>query len=81
MSTIIAKLSYGNVYRMPDGSGTDNENLLRLAAIQYVITNGEVTNEWDEAGLFNAVRIVMKSSVEVLTTEHLDKLIEDAAHY
>ncbi len=53
-----------------------------LEAIQYLIKNSKASNEWQEAGMWNAVIIVTIGNVRKFwTTAELQILIKNAMNY
>jgi hypothetical protein len=55
----------------------------KLEAIKYLVKNDESGNEWQEAGMWVAVRKVINfpSEHHVFTVDDLKKLIEEAMNY
>ena len=50
----------------------------KLTALTYLADNGCNGSEWEEAGMAHAYREVIKSELDMFTSEYLDGLISRA---
>lgn len=53
----------------------------KLEAVKKVLDNGRRGSEWQEAGLLHAVDAIVDEEVADLSSETIQKLIDDASNF
>jgi hypothetical protein len=55
----------------------------KMEAIEYLIENNRASTEWQEAGMFDAIRTIIKTKYDkaYFTKETLNKFLEEAYNY
>lgn len=52
--------------------------MTKIEALEYLVQNETCFDEWSEAGMYVAVRDIIKSEKETFEKDYLDELLEEA---
>ena len=58
----------------------NDSTINKLEALKYMVANGQRSDEWQEAGLCNALIIIIMSNEDTFQKTYLDDLLEKASN-
>jgi hypothetical protein len=53
----------------------------KLLSLEYLVKHQVVTDEWTTVGMYEILKIIIKSKSNKFEKDYLDKLLEEASDY